>query len=378
MRSATRRRPLASPLLPSLPRQLYTNLPAEYASSLGDSGPSGFALVPANRSFKLASEVALMIVFLFQCYPRRLNEHASTLLPLMVQASSQWRRPGGPVVMAGQLLWPAAGLGWAGLRPPTPTPSPPPEQQVASIPGPALGEVPEGKTSVYNDFRMAQIKSLAFLTVIARSQNQQALMQPHKEAICGAIVRVMQTVPDVLTTRKELLIALRNILPTPFRWVLGRLGWALPACWGCRLLLRLLLSLLPVCLLWHQRRPPSTAADRRPPRALLLLLCASLFRPALLQKMDVLLDEQVLLGSRHVERAGLCCPALPSAAACRHAHVDTSWLKSSAPSPSRSCSRTCVEGLRPLAYSTLAELVASCKGELSYEQLARVVHIFTR
>ncbi|KAI3434549.1 hypothetical protein D9Q98_002622 [Chlorella vulgaris] len=54
--------------------------------------------------------------------------------------------------------------------------------------------------------------------------------------------------------------------------------------------------------------------------------------------MDVLLDEQVLLGS----------------------------------------SRTCIEGLRPLAYSTLAELVASCKSELSFEQLAKVVHIFTR
>ena len=41
-------------------------------------------------------------------------------------------------------------------------------------------------------------------------------------------------------------------------------------------------------------------------------------------------------------------------------------------------SRTCIEGLRPLAYSTLAELVASCKTELSYDQLAKVVHIFTR
>ena len=42
------------------------------------------------------------------------------------------------------------------------------------------------------------------------------------------------------------------------------------------------------------------------------------------------------------------------------------------------CSRTCIEGLRPLAYSTLAELVASCKSELTFEQLSKVVHIFTR
>ena len=77
--------------------------------------------------------------------------------------------------------------------------------------------MPYPKLATYNDFRMAQIKSLAFLTVIARSQNLQSLMQPHKDAICAAIVRVMQTVPDVVSTRKELLIALRNILPTPFR-----------------------------------------------------------------------------------------------------------------------------------------------------------------
>lgn len=64
---------------------------------------------------------------------------------------------------------------------------------------------------------MAQIKSLAFLTVMARSNTLQPLMEPHKDAICNAIVRVFQTVPDVLSTRRELLIALRNILPTLFR-----------------------------------------------------------------------------------------------------------------------------------------------------------------
>lgn len=31
-----------------------------------------------------------------------------------------------------------------------------------------------------------------------------------------------------------------------------------------------------------------------------------------------------------------------------------------------------------MAYSTLAELVASCKTELTHDQLDRVVHIFSR
>jgi transformation/transcription domain-associated protein len=213
--------------------ELYSNLPQEFSLRFSSHGALPLNSIPGTRSFKLASEVALMIVFLFQCHPRRLQEHAPVLLPLMVK--------------------------------------------VASIAGPDLGDVHENQMTMYNDFRMAQIKSLAFLTVIARSQNLQPLLSPHKDPICGSIVRVMQTVPNVLTTRKELLIALRNILPTPFR-------------------------------------------------------------TGLLLRMDVLLDEKVLLGN----------------------------------------SRTCVEGLRPLAYSTLAELVASCKSDLNYEQLAKVVHIFTR
>lgn len=69
--------------------QLYTNLPHEYVNCLEIDTAS--ASVPASRSFKLASEVALMIVFLFQCYPRRLQEHAGSLLPLMVQV--QWQLP---------------------------------------------------------------------------------------------------------------------------------------------------------------------------------------------------------------------------------------------------------------------------------------------
>ncbi len=64
--------------------QLYGNIPQEFSMKLGPH-PTSSAQVPANRSFKLASEVALMIVFLFQCHPRRLQEHASTLLPLMVK-----------------------------------------------------------------------------------------------------------------------------------------------------------------------------------------------------------------------------------------------------------------------------------------------------
>ena len=101
---------------------------------------------------------------------------------------------------------------------------PPRLPQAVSIMGPELSEVPLSLFATYSDFRMAQIKTVAFLTVMARSNSLQSTMAPYKEAVCGALVRLMQTVPAVMSIRKELMIAIRNILPTPFRPVLV-------ACW---------------------------------------------------------------------------------------------------------------------------------------------------
>eukprot|EP00887_Chlorella_sp_A99_P004017 scaffold11.g4017.t1 len=237
-------------------KQLYEGLPAAYRSLGLEAGapPGGATLLPARASFKLASEararrrrrrhaarararegprgwrplpgaracsgarVALMIVFLLQCYPKRLQQYASALLPLMVQT--------------------------------------------AGIPGPELSAVADDRMGLYSDFRMAQIKTLAFLTVMARSGNLSPLMAPHRNAVCEAL---------------ELMVAVRNVLPTAYR-------------------------------------------------------------QGLQERIDTLLDERTLLGR----------------------------------------GRACMEGLRPVAYSTLAELVASSKADLSYPQLVRVVHIFAR
>jgi transformation/transcription domain-associated protein len=182
-------------VLSCIAMQLYSNLPQEFSLRFSSHGALPLNSIPGTRSFKLASEVALMIVFLFQCHPRRLQEHAPVLLPLMVKVRLMQATVSLSYITTTQCY----------------------AMQVASIAGPDLGDVHENQMTMYNDFRMAQIKSLAFLTVIARSQNLQPLLSPHKDPICGSIVRVMQTVPNVLTTRKELLIALRNILPTPFR-----------------------------------------------------------------------------------------------------------------------------------------------------------------
>ncbi len=71
--------------------QLYSNLPEEFMKRLSSDTHGCFdtqgrsTTVKADQSFKLASEVALMIVFLFQCYPRLLQDNAEKLLPLMVK-----------------------------------------------------------------------------------------------------------------------------------------------------------------------------------------------------------------------------------------------------------------------------------------------------
>ncbi|KDD75704.1 hypothetical protein H632_c541p1, partial [Helicosporidium sp. ATCC 50920] len=187
-------------------------------------------LTPARASFKLAADVALTVVFLFQCYPKRLHQYAGVLPPLMVEAL-------------------------------TPTPE--------------AAAVPASAQAAFADCCMAQIKILSFLTVMARTGNLAPALSQHRAAVCGALLRLMRCVPDQVPVRRELLIALRNLLPTPFK-----------------------VGLLP--------------------------------------HMDEFLDEPFLVGR----------------------------------------SPTCVEALRPLACSTVAELVASSKAELRLEQLRRVVRLY--
>lgn len=159
--------------------------------------------------------------------------------------------------------------------------------QAVAIPGPQPSAVPEARQAAYSDFRMSQIKIVAFLSVMGRSPGlaqllvsercpQQRLSRascrrvgggaggrragaahrkscagaasarrslagwswplrclfwnvdelppcfhpvqaPHKDAICSALMRLLESAPDSLTHRKEVLVAAKNLLNTPFR-----------------------------------------------------------------------------------------------------------------------------------------------------------------
>lgn len=158
---------------------LFDAIPAAVDRQLAAAGaamegaPAGLPLVPARESLKITIDVALMVFYLMQTYPKRMTVHGPTLIPLMVK--------------------------------------------VVSLLGPERADVPDSAASVYADFRLAQIKTLAFMIVVSRAQPMVPLLQPHRDDVCSALIRIMETVPDVLATRKELLICIRNMLNTPFK-----------------------------------------------------------------------------------------------------------------------------------------------------------------
>lgn len=68
-------------------KKLYESFPESAARQLKvaeEAGDGKKPLVPASESLKLTAEVALMIVFLLQSYPKRLSQYSQTLFPLMV------------------------------------------------------------------------------------------------------------------------------------------------------------------------------------------------------------------------------------------------------------------------------------------------------
>ncbi|KAF9958937.1 hypothetical protein BGZ72_010618 [Mortierella alpina] len=151
-------------------------------------------------------------------------------------------------------------------------------QRVAS----AHGEVFVGVSpairnrTVYSEFIVAQVKTMSFLAYILRGSAN--ALRPHQNAIPDFVIRLLRDCPpEAAATRKELLVATRHILSIDFR-------------------------------------------------------------QAFVPKIDILLNEKVLVGT------GV----------------------------------TSHETLRPLAYSMLADLVHHVRAELTPAQLAKTVYIYSR
>lgn len=70
--------------------------------------------------------------------------------------------------------------------------------------------------SVYNDFIVAQVKTMSFLAYILRSYA--TLLRSFQSQIPDVVLRLLRECPPESSgTRKELLVATRHILSTDFR-----------------------------------------------------------------------------------------------------------------------------------------------------------------
>jgi len=221
---------IADKQVPTKMRERCTVLDKTAMEIVNDGDASlGLGCLRGTASFKVLTECPLIVMLLFQLYPKFIQENIPRLTPLMMKGLA--------------------------LRAPS---------------------IAKYRPERYTEFVACQVKTLSFLTYLLRGFSD--LMKPYEDAISRAVLALLISCPgEAVCTRKELLVATRHILATDFRG-------------------------------------------------------------AFFKHIDVLLDENTLVG----------------------------------------CGRQNRDTLRPLAYSTLADLVHHIRPRLNLEQLTRVVVVFAR
>ncbi|RLN59051.1 hypothetical protein BBJ29_003112 [Phytophthora kernoviae] len=122
------------------------------------------------ESFKTISELPLIIMLLFQCYPSYIESYIPVLVPLMMSALA--------------------------LRAPEAAPTTHPTR--------------------YLDFLDCQVKTLSFVTYLLRGCAN--MMRPFQDAICENTVKLLMACPkDAFVLRKDIFVAARHIISTDFR-----------------------------------------------------------------------------------------------------------------------------------------------------------------
>ena len=138
-------------------------------SAGGDDVPR--PLVPALRSFRVVTDTPLIVMFIFQLYPRLMATHMPALLPTMVDA--------------------------------------------VALRGPEPEKLPLHLRGAYAELRAAQVKTVSFVTFLLRVLAD--ALRPYAPRCAAAVVHLLLTCPDVVATRKELLVATRHMVSTEFR-----------------------------------------------------------------------------------------------------------------------------------------------------------------
>ena len=125
------------------------------------------ATIPALKSFKVCTECPLIVMLLFQLYPSVAQNAVQKLLPAMTKTCSA--RTSRTVFKESVKL-----------------------------------------RERFADLKSAQVKTISFITYLVRGHAQ--LVLPCQQEISLAVVDLLKTCPDVVSTRKELLVATRHAL----------------------------------------------------------------------------------------------------------------------------------------------------------------------
>ncbi len=177
--------------------------------------PAGFNFALKSAcSFLILTECPLTVILIFQLYPKFIKSNLMQLLPLMMEALGQ--------------------------RPPPFT-----TQQTPTTPSKAQGQKPIDKTSkdapatadnpeskqqqqqqqillkkIYYkrscELLSAQVKTLTFVTFLLSRYGDQ--MRPYEDHLANNVLNLFQMCPrEAISTRKDLLLALKHIFLTDFR-----------------------------------------------------------------------------------------------------------------------------------------------------------------
>ncbi|CAN0546395.1 unnamed protein product, partial [Ectocarpus sp. 12 AP-2014] len=151
--------------------------------------PPAIPLLRSKDSFKVLTECPLIVMLLFQLYPKYIKANIPDLIPLMIDALRL-----APTLQRG-----------------------------------SDGVLPVCLRARYKEMIACQargcfmvlvgvgfVKTLSFLTYLLRGFTP--LMQPYEKQISSSVINLLRSCPsDAVATRKELLVATRHILATEFR-----------------------------------------------------------------------------------------------------------------------------------------------------------------
>ena len=161
----------------------------------------------SNTSFRVLTEWPLIVMLMFQLYPKFLKGNISTLIKVMTEA----------LCLRAPTIDSIENLYRHQLQQQTQPTSPGITDASQALPKQQLEDT--AKRLYFSKSReliAAQAKTLSFLTYLLRGFSSE--LKPYEDRLASNVVAIMSSCPrELLSTRKELLVATRHLLNSDFR-----------------------------------------------------------------------------------------------------------------------------------------------------------------